>query len=143
MSAKVANDLNALKSGLKNLAERLGHSACATGCDVFFLGLERELTLSASGELNPQPLPPVAGRLLGGGGGLALPQDPVPAHAIRVSLPRPVMDNLESLTRVTGAVLGKLGCPTCCSGFDIVFLRESDHFAVDANLNVHGHGRFA
>lgn len=143
ISAKIANDLGALQSGLKQLAERLGHPACATGCDVLFLGLERELTLNANSELNPQPLPPITDNTSFSGGSLQLPSDPVPWHTVRVSVPPQVMENIGDLSRVTGLVLGKLGCPSCCSGFDIAFQRESDHFAVDAKLNIRGHGRFA
>src|SRR4029453_2006060 len=64
MSAKVAGDLGALQKALKSLAERLGHPACATGCDILHLAAEREFTLGGSINevaLNPQPLPPVAG----------------------------------------------------------------------------------
>jgi hypothetical protein len=44
MSAKVANDLGALQ-GLKSLAERMGHPACATACDILHLATEREFIL--------------------------------------------------------------------------------------------------
>ena len=53
LSAKVANDIGALRSGLKDLADRLGHSACATGCDVLHIGLEREFVISQEAQLNP------------------------------------------------------------------------------------------
>ena len=61
ISAKVAGDLGALQKGLKSLAERLGHPACATGCDILHLGMEREFAFGGLGgeaALNPQPLPP-------------------------------------------------------------------------------------
>jgi hypothetical protein len=142
LSAKVANNLGALQSGLKQLAERMGHPTCASGCDTLLLGVERELVMNVDGELNPQPLPPRA-EFASAGASVALPQDPVPAHAIRVSVPPQVLDNLANLDKVTATVLGKLGCPACCSGFDIVFQREAGQFAVDGKLNVHGFGRFA
>src|ERR1700741_3512429 len=58
LPARVANDLGALQRGLGSLAERLGHTACATGCDVLELLQEREFVLSEAVALNPQPLPP-------------------------------------------------------------------------------------
>src|SRR5216683_6481571 len=60
MTARTANDLGALQKGLKSLAERLGHPACATGCDILHLATEREFTLAGANEVNPQPLPPIA-----------------------------------------------------------------------------------
>ena len=137
MNAKVAGDLGALQKGLKSIAERLGHPACATGCDILHLGLEREFTLGGVNEvaLNPQPLPP---RELG----FAAGPGPVPWQ-VTVAIPDKVSRDINALTRATAAVLGKLGCPQCCSGFDIVFRRELDMLGVDANLNVHGYGKYA
>ena len=138
MTAKVAGDLGALQKGLKSLAERLGHPACATGCDILYLGMEREFTLGGAGEevaLNPQPLPP---------------RDHLVAHAmpdpwrpVTVAIPDKVSSDIDALTRTAAAVLNKLGCPQCCSGFDILFRRELDLLAVDEKLNVQGFGRFS
>src|ERR1700730_1727650 len=58
LPTRVANDLDALQKGLGSLAERLGHTACATGCDVLEIMQEREFILSEAVALNPQPLPP-------------------------------------------------------------------------------------
>jgi hypothetical protein len=135
LSAGVANDLKALNKGLKDLAERLGHSACATGCNELHLNLERDFAARINGNavaLNPQPLPPIA-----------LPQDPVPWKAVRVSAPGAVFDNINHLGSAIEKVLGRLGCPRCCSGFDILFQRELDGFVVDAKLGIKGTGRFA
>lgn len=135
LSVGVANDLTALKTGLKDLAERLGHSACATGCNELHLNLERDFAARISNNavaLNPQPLPPIA-----------LPTDPVPWKAVRVAAPATVFDNIEHLGSVIEKVLGRLGCPACCSGFDILFQRELDGFVVDAKLGIQGTGRFA
>jgi hypothetical protein len=57
VSSKVANDLGLLQGALKNLADRLGHTACATGCDIFHIGQEVEFGVNEVA-LNPQPLPP-------------------------------------------------------------------------------------
>src|SRR5438046_8976690 len=59
MSARVANDLDGLQRSLAELAGRMGHPACATGCDTLFLEHEREfISFGAAVELNPQPIPP-------------------------------------------------------------------------------------
>jgi len=135
LSAGVANDLKTLKQGLKDLAERLGHSACATGCNELHLKVERDFAARISNNLvalNPQPLPPIA-----------LPQDPIPVKAVHVSAPAAVFNNIEQLSSSIEKVLGRLGCPACCSGFDILFQRELDGFVVDAKLGIKGTGRFS
>ncbi len=137
MTAKVANDLGALQKGLKSLAERMGHPACATGCDILHLQTEREFILGADVSLNPQPLPP-----RDFGGGLALPQDPVPVRTVNVAAPDSVMRDINQLTKATAAVLGKLGCGQCCSGFDILFRRELGMLAIDEKLKVQGFGQY-
>ena len=138
MSAKVAGDLGALQKGLKSLAERLGHPSCATGCDILHLAMEREFSFGGPGgevSLNPQPLPP--GELFVSG------PRPEPWKPVTVAIPEKVSRDINALTRVTAAVLGKLGCGQCCSGFDIMFRRELDMLTVDKDLNVHGFGRLA
>ena len=119
LSAKVANDLGALQKSLKLVAERLGHPNCATGCDIFHLGLEQEFTFGGDEvSLNPQPLPPKA---------LALDS----RGTITVTIPDKVAGNIDLLTRAVGVVVGKLGCSPCCSGFDILFRREINTLALD------------
>jgi hypothetical protein len=41
------------------------------------------------------------------------------AKAVRVSIPASVASNVDGLKKSIGSVLGRLGCPACCSGFDI------------------------
>ena len=137
MTAKVANDLGALQKGLKSLAERMGHPGCATGCDILHLQTEREFTLGADVSLNPQPLPPRQA-----GSDIALPQDPIPLRTVNVVAPDSVLGNITQLTKATAAVLGKLGCGQCCSGFDILFRRELGMLAIDEKLKVQGFGQF-
>src|SRR5262245_30702938 len=132
MSAKTANVLGSLQRGLKSLAERLGHTACFTGCDILHLGAEREFTLGGGAELNPQPLPPHEGAL-------AAPA----SRTVNVAISGRVSGDINALTRAVGVVLGKLGCGACCSGFDILFRRELDVLAVSDDLKVQGFGRFA
>ena len=131
LSARVANDLGALQKGLGSLAERLGHTQCATGCDILEIMLEREFVLSDAVALNPQPLPP---------------RGPLPdpwlneqgstARRIGVTIPDKVNNNIDALKRAIGVVVDKLGCGTCCSGFDIFFRREIATMTLDENLEV-------
>lgn len=136
LSARAANDLGVLERSLKSLAERMGHPACATGCDTLFIELEREFTIGEEVTLNPQPLPP------GPRDFRALPQDPVPMRAVQVMIPERVSGNIKSLQKALATTLGKLGCPACCSGFDIHFRRELDLIAFDDRVNARGFGRF-
>jgi hypothetical protein len=129
MAARTANDLGALQKGLKSLAERLGHPACATGCDILHLGMEREFTIGAA-DLNPQPLPPHPDQL-------AARSD----RTVTVAISNKVSGDINALTRAVGVVLGKLGCQACCSGFDILFRRELDLIVLDDDLKLQGHGR--
>lgn len=133
LSAKAANNLETLQGSLKSLAERLGHPSCATGCDTLFLQSEREFVLDA--ELNlgaaplSQPLTPALGKM-------------VPQGTVQVMIPERVNNNIKNLQRAVELTLGKLGCPRCCSGFDILFQREIDMFAFDDKVGVRGFGRF-
>jgi hypothetical protein len=71
-----------------------------------------------------------------------LPQDPIPAKTVNVSLPAKVSGNIESLQKALAVTVGKLGCRACCSGFDIAFRRELDLLMIDENLKAQGFGRF-
>jgi len=126
MAASVAGNLDALQRSLKSLAERLGHPQCATGCDILHLMMEREFTVDQKVALNPQPLPP---------------RDDL-THVV-VTMPEKVNNDIGALTKAVERVLGKLGCPACCSGFDILFRRELDVIRVNERLDVEGFGRFA
>ncbi len=134
LSARTANDFGALERSLKSLAERLGHPACATGCDTLFIELEREFTLGDEVMLNPQPLPPRDSLMISEAG--------VSPRAVQVMIPEKVNNNIKSIQKALATTLGKLGCPACCSGFDIHFRRELDMIAFDDRLNARGFGRF-
>jgi hypothetical protein len=134
LSARTANDLPSLERSLKSLAERLGHPNCATGCDTLFLQLERDFSVGDDVMLNPQPLPPR--------GIFDLPSDPIPVQTVRVMVPDKVNNNIKSLQKALATTLGKLGCPACCSGFDILFQRELDLIAFDDRVAARGFGRF-
>ena len=120
LPAKVANDLGALQRSLKLVAERLGHPACATGCDIFHMGLEQEFAFTDKVALNPQPLPP---RQIG--------LDQQGRGSITVTIPDKVSGNIDALSSAVANVLGKLGCASCCSGFDILFRREINTMVLD------------
>lgn len=128
--ASVAGNFKQLAASMKDIATRLGHPACFTGCDIFQFQLEREFVMTRAAEINPQPLPP---RLPG-------PGDAAPD--VVVTLTSGTNNNLDSIIKATKTALGKLGCPNCCSGFDILFRRELDMLAINDNLEVQGFGRF-
>ena len=130
VSAKVANDLGLLQGALKNLADRLGHTACATGCDIFHIGQEVEFGVNEVA-LNPQPLPP-----------RSLNFSPL-RGTINVTIPEKVNGNIELLTKAVGNVVGKLGCEACCSGFDIYFRNELNSIALDERAGVARFGGLA
>ncbi len=135
MSARVATDLDGLQRGLAELAGRMGHPACATGCDTLFLQHEREfISFGEAVELNPQPIPPgrIEEELLGR----------VSRAQVNVMLPARVSGNIKSLQKAVAVTLGKLGCAACCSGFDIAFRNELDFITIDEKVQAHGFGRF-
>ena len=134
LSAQVANDLKALQGSLRDLAERMGHTSCATGCNPLFIELEREFSVRPRGEFEEQvrsfskPTPHVK----------FAPQDPIPAFPVLV--PQDITDNLEALQKAVAVAVGKLGCSECCSGFDIAFIRELDMLHINENLEAQGFG---
>jgi hypothetical protein len=136
LPARVANDLSGLQKALGQLAERLGHPQCATGCDILSLQLEREFAINASGELNPQPLPPREGF-----SAAQLVKEGIPRR-VDVAVSAKVTDDLATLQKAIALTVGKLGCRACCSGFDITFRRELDLIAISDDLAAQGFGRF-
>jgi hypothetical protein len=124
LPAKIANDLGSLQRSLKIVAERLGHPGCATGCDTFFIELEQGFAFNEKAELNPQPLPPKS---------IGLDHN---RNVITVTIPDKVSNNIDTLTQAVSAVVGKLGCSPCCSGFDILFRREINTLAINEKAEV-------
>jgi hypothetical protein len=49
---------------------------------------------------------------------------------VHVKVSPETMYNLEATQKLTGVILGRLGCPTCCSGRPILFEAEESEFAV-------------
>jgi len=129
VSSKIANDLGLLQGALKNLADRLGHQQCFSGCDFFQIGQEvefgvSEVSLNVQPMLNAQPLPPSA---------LIFNQA---RGRISVTIPEKVNNNIDLLNRAVANSLGKLGCDGCCSGFDILFRNEINTIALDDKAGV-------
>ena len=136
MPASVASNLQGLQKSLAELAQRMGHPACATGCDTLFLQQEREFSvIGEKVELNPQPLPP---REL-----IRETMSLQPSRGqVDVIVPERVASNIKSLQKAVAVALGKLGCGQCCSGFDIAFRRELDFIAINDKVQAQGFGRF-
>lgn len=55
MPAKAMNNLNIIKKSIKDIAKRMGHEACATGCNTFFREFRQELVIvDQVGEIQQQ-----------------------------------------------------------------------------------------
>jgi hypothetical protein len=135
LPAKLAFDLGALRESLRDLAERLGHAGCATGCDVLHIGMEREFTVNQERKL--------AAHGLSSHDEVMAPGFPGPWKTpVTVTIPERVSGNIESLQRAVELAVSKLGCAPCSSGFDVLFRHELDLIAIDEKLGVHGFGQY-
>jgi hypothetical protein len=56
---------------------------------------------------------------------------------VRVSVPSKVFYDLEKMQAATKEILGRLGCSSCHSGFDIRFRQESE-FRVNVDGRIGG-----
>ncbi len=56
-------------------------------------------------------------------------------NVVRVTLPAKVAFDLKSFQKVQASILDRLGCPACCSGYDIRF-DITRRFLVDEKLNI-------
>lgn len=65
-------------------------------------------------ELNPQPLPP---------------------RAVRVAVPGEIFNDLERFQKVQASILGRLGCPGCTSGLQILW-HDYENWVVDVEGSV-------
>ena len=54
---------------------------------------------------------------------------------VRVSLPGKVANDLKAFTKVQAAILDRLGCQACCSGWDIRW-EITRNFGIDEKLNI-------
>jgi hypothetical protein len=124
LPASVANNLEELHEALGHVAEHMGHPTCFSGCNPLYLELEREFGVGDA--VNPEPRPWIRA-------------EPQPSPWIRavgvedrveVFVPDRVTHEIELLKTAITITVGKLGCPTCCSGFDVAFRRESEMIAI-------------
>jgi len=53
-----------------------------------------------------------------------------PGGVVNVHVSAETLYNLDALQQVQKTVLGRLGCPTCCSGRQIFFQQEEGEFTV-------------
>jgi len=72
---------------------------------------------------------------------MRLPQDPIPIREVRVQATADVIYDLKKVQQVLPNILGRLGCPACCSGFDIRFVLERDLVVDPRTLEVRGLGQ--
>jgi hypothetical protein len=49
---------------------------------------------------------------------------------VTAHVPAETLYNLEALQQIQANILGKTGCPTCCSGRQIIFQQEEAEFSV-------------
>jgi hypothetical protein len=135
MPAALAADLGAFNKSLAVIAERIGHPACFSGLDCSF-GIERNMTIDnirgealvrGAGDEGPQ----------GFAGGQLFLNSLGQGQSVSATLPSSVMNDMVQLQEAVARIADRIGCPACCSGFDILFRMERD-FIVDADLNVRG-----
>jgi len=53
-----------------------------------------------------------------------------PGGTVRVQVSAEALYNLDTLQKLQREVLGRLGCPTCCSGRQILFQQVESEFSV-------------
>jgi len=68
---------------------------------------------------------------------VSIPVDPMPAHYVHITIAANVAFDLASMQKVTASVLGKLGCPSCHSGFVLTYDIERQ-FIANERLQVFG-----
>jgi hypothetical protein len=119
MPAAVAYNLEAFQKSIGHLVEQLGCRTCFSGADCTFLH-ERDFIINEKLEIRASTGIPIAGG------------DPIPARLASATLPAKVSNNLEQIRGVVANIAGRLGCPGCCSGFDILFRQELDFVVTEA-----------
>ena len=132
MPAAVAYNLEAFQKSIGSLAERLGCRTCFSGADCTFLH-ERNFIINEEGGVRASEPDPSPWRDFTRYHG---PQ-PDPWRLATATLPASVSNDLEQIRGVIANVAGRLGCPGCCSGFDILFRQELD-FVVNEAGEVRG-----
>jgi hypothetical protein len=65
-----------------------------------------------------------------------LPQNPIPDRTVNIHISGGISNDLEKLQDVTRQVLGRLGCETCHSGYDIRYKHVLDYVVNPRTLEV-------
>ena len=111
--ASVAFNLGEFQKSIATLVERTGCRTCFSGADCHFQQ-ERDFLINEKTELTAFWGTSVQGPV------------PQPWRTATVTLPAKVANNIEQVKRVVANIAGRLGCPQCCSGFDILFQQEHE-----------------
>jgi hypothetical protein len=53
-----------------------------------------------------------------------------PSGVVNVHVSADTLYNMDAMQQLQKSVLGRLGCPTCCSGRQILFQQEEGEFNV-------------
>ena len=134
LPAKVAYNLDSLKSGIAAIVESLGCDKCFSGANCTFQ-LERDFLINEKLEIVSRgspllPTDPVPWRT-----SPFAPQDPVPYMPIQVTLPGKVHSDIDQILSLVDSIVERLGHTRCFSGFDIAFGLERE-LIVDEALNI-------
>lgn len=55
-----------------------------------------------------------------------------PNGNVNVHVSAETLYNLKATQSLIGSILGRVGCPTCCSGRQILFQQEEAEFTIDS-----------
>jgi hypothetical protein len=53
-----------------------------------------------------------------------------PTGTVHVHVPPDVLFDLPAVQQLSQSILGRLGCPACCSGFQILFQLEESEWTI-------------
>jgi hypothetical protein len=120
LPARVTYDPDALKEGIVQLAERIGHPKCFSGADCL-IQMEREFLFD-----QPEPREPGFGRGLN------------TEAALLVGLAPRVKYDLDMVLEAVDRVIDNIGPHPCISGFDVLFRNQM--IVVNEQLEVNAFG---
>jgi hypothetical protein len=121
--AKVAYNLDSFQESIADLVDKLGCRACFSGADCTFQ-LERDFVVNEALQLGSVRTHPAD---------IQLPLSS--ASSLSAAMPTAVSYNIDQVQKAVAEIAGRLGCPACCSGFDITFRNQLD-FLIDKDLGV-------
>lgn len=123
---EVAGNLGNFKKAVGSVLDKLGCPACCSGHDIRF-EIERDFHVGND----------LAVRSLATTGFAAAKLSAQPFAGRSVVLDDAVANKADSLMKAIENIAKFSGCPACCSGIDLQFLRQRD-FLVDSKINVGG-----